>query len=171
VDRAGPGGAIGERRIWFAGAATPSEAPLSFPRLALPVFMDSSGAEAPFTIRVQERGCVVEGITLTPRRAVCFAALGAAAPRPGRIVRDAVHRDGSRARAVGTLRTEDPVPASAGPDAPPPPDPRRASFERFLEGRVLFGWLDGAGEPVGDVTAPGLADARVAARLYVRGLD
>ena len=171
VETAGPGGSGSERRIWFAGAATPSVTALSLPGLALPVFEESSGAETPFTLRLQDRTCTVEGLALGPRRPVCFAAFGPAPSRPGRRLREAAVRDGARLRSLGDLRVEDPVPAAAGPDVAPTPDPRRAPFERFLEGRVLFGWLEGAGERVSDVTAPDLADARAAARLYIRRLE
>lgn len=171
VETAGPGGVATERRIWFAGAATPSVTALSLSGLALPVFEDSSGAETPFTLRVQDGRCTVEGLALGPRRPVCFASFGAARARPGRRLRDAALSDGGRVRALGDLRVDDPVPAATGPAAAPAADPRRAPFERFLEGKALFGWLDGAGGRVADVASPDLADARAAARLYIRRLE
>ncbi len=168
LETAGPPGVFTERRIWFAGAATPTETALRLPRLALPVFAESSGAERPFVIRLEGRGCRIEGLALGPGRSVCFASFGGVGVEPGRLLRDAVLRDGGRHRYIGDLAPEGALPA--GSDAPPPADPRRAPFERFLEGRVLYGWLDGGVGTVRDVDAPGLAEARSTGRFYVRKL-
>ncbi|HEX7896324.1 MAG TPA: hypothetical protein VF950_00995 [Planctomycetota bacterium] len=95
-----------ERRIWFVGAATPAETAVSFPRLAKPVFRDASGAERPFALRVEGRGCAVEALALGPGARACFASM-AAAP-------------------ASDLR---------GPEAPVS-DPLRGAFERFFGGRA-----------------------------------
>lgn len=95
-----------ERRIWFAGAATPSETSLEFPRLAKPVYREASGSARTFSLRVNGRGCVAEGLALGPGDRVCFASMSA-----GRL------------------------PELPGEEAAPS-DPLRKAFERFFDGRA-----------------------------------
>lgn len=95
-----------ERRIWFAGAATPSETSLVFPRLAKPVYREASGSARPFALRVDGRGSVAEGLVLGPGERACFASTAGAS-----------------------------LPELPGEEAAPA-DPLRGAFERFFEGRA-----------------------------------
>lgn len=152
-----------EHRIWFAGAATPSSPKLVFPRTVKPIFPDSSGADRPFEIRLLDAGCEVDGLQLGPRQPACFAALGPGeAGGPGAL-HGAGFRRADRFSYLGDLAAGARIPD--GPAVPLPPDPRRAVFERFFEGPVLFGWREGATPK--DIDASGLADVRVRARFYV----
>ena len=60
-------------RIWFVQSALEMSARrIDFPCLVKPVFPTAGGTDDPFTIRVDDVGCSVEGLKLLPGRAVCF---------------------------------------------------------------------------------------------------
>jgi hypothetical protein len=68
-----PAGAAQEQRVWFLHSAVEvPAAKLDFPRLVKPIFAAMGGTDDPFTLRVDDRGCSVEGLKLLPGRPFCF---------------------------------------------------------------------------------------------------
>jgi hypothetical protein len=169
----GTGGAA-EWRIWFAGSGTDVRSEIVFPRLVKPVFPTSTGADEPFTVRVEGRGCRVESLRIPAGRAVCFVAGGDRPPsmRPGTVLdlplyHAAVVRDGKH-RDVGDLAVGASLPAETPEGGPPPKDPEFTALgSRFVGGDAVYGWLDAVDRPARDVTSPALSDARVRPRFWV----
>jgi hypothetical protein len=79
-----PAGAAQEQRTWFVhSAALIPAASFDFPRLVKPIFPTMAGTDDPFTLRVNDRGCSVEGLKLLPGRPACFGGgEGVAASEP-----------------------------------------------------------------------------------------
>jgi hypothetical protein len=159
VELARPDGTATEWRLWFAVSPSSDPVTIEFPRLARPVFAGFEGTDRPFTLRVEERGCRVEGLELGPGRAAAFvASRGRPATAPSTPLRDGWERKGSAFR---------PLDGSAGLSEPK--DAEFRAWGRFLQGDAIFGRL-GAPEAVDDVASPQLADARRTARYVIRRL-
>lgn len=163
-----------EWRVWFAGSGTEVTTEIVFPRLVKPVFPTSAGADEPFTVRLEGRGCRVENLRIPAGRSFCFAAGGDRAPsvRPGTVLerplyRATVVRDGKH-RGLGDLVSGAKWPEEIPEGGPAPKDPEFAALgSRFLAGDGMYGWLDPVERPARDVTSPALSDARVRPRLWV----
>ncbi len=172
-----PEGDAAEWRIWFAGAGTPVETGIVFPRLVKPVFPRSSGADEPFTIRIEGRGGRVAGLNAPAGRAPCVAAGGDRAPTmragaafPAPLWGAVVVREGRR-RPLGDLAAGSPVPAEAAEGGPDPMEPDFAALAaRFASADCAYGRLDPGERPARDVASPDLADARVRPRLWIQRL-
>ncbi len=174
---AGRGGGAAEWRVWFAGSGTALDTRIEFPRLVKPVFPRMGGADEPFTIRVQGRGCVVEGLHLAAGGAACFA--GAedrassmrAVPSLTAPLHQAFVKTGGRTKSLGDLPAGAAVPAEAGEGGEPPRDRRFSSLGfRFTAADCVFGWMDPEERPARDVRSPDLADARERPRFFVQRL-
>ena len=142
-----------EWRIWFAAASSPGALSIELPRLAKPVFPAYEGAAKPFTLRVDERGCRVEG--LDSEVSVAFASASAGKPSPGPL-RDAWEFKHGKFRALdGTTWLSEPK------------DAEYRAWKRFADVDCEFGRF-GEGEAVADVASPDLADARRRPRYVIR---
>ncbi len=168
-------GKAAEWRVWFAGTGTAIETRLELPRLVKPVFPHSAGAEDPFTIRVGERGCVIEDLKLLPGRPVCFVGVGDRSPTmQGPPFSKSLYRATKREDGytfLGDLPAGTPVPKS------PPGQkiaPREADFNalgsRFVAGECIFGWLDQEEVPASDVRSEDLAGAYERPRFFLQRL-
>ncbi len=173
----GAGGEAAEWRVWFVGAGATVKADVVFPRLVKPVFQRAAGADEPFTIRLEGRGCRVEGLKISAGGAFCFVAGGdrpptmrAAGSVPAGLYGAGVVR-GGRHRLMGDLPAGGEVPALVVEDEPLPREPDFAALlSRFLSGDCVFGRLARDERPARDVTSPGLADARARPRLWLQRL-
>jgi hypothetical protein len=170
-------GEAAEWRVWFAGAGAEVKTGIVFPRLVKPVFPTSAGADEPFTVRLEGRGCRVEGLRIPAGRAFCFAAGGDRPPTmspgssfPAPLYRAAVVR-GGRHRELGDLPAGAPLPMVTPEGGPAPKDPEFSALaSRFTTADGVYGWLDPDERPARDVTSPALADARSRPRFWFRGL-
>lgn len=172
VEVISPAGDVAEHRIWFLQSPTEFAATIQFPRLVKPLFPSMAGAEEPFTIRVQERGCEVAGLKLAVGRSFCFGgsetrpSSGAPSEKVGRALTDAVIARDGKLKALGTLATGTELPRSVGEGAAVPREPRFEAWKRFLGGDGLFGvFAPGA---AGSVTSPDLAEALELPRLFIQ---
>lgn len=161
-----PAGETREHRLWFLQSALEmTSGRIEFPRLVKPVFATTGGTDDPFTIRVDERGCSVEGLKLAPGRAACF---GGEEGRPTTMramekveqpLRSAVIVRGGRARTLGDLLAGAAVPAEV-PEGGIPPGPQFDAWKRFVGSDGLFGVRSGEERPAGTVKSADLADER-----------
>ncbi len=165
-------GEAAEWRVWFAGAGAEARTEVIFPRLVKPVFPTSAGAEEPFTVRPEGKGCRVEGLKVPAGKAFCFVAGGGRTPSmragealPAPLYRAAVVREG-RVLSAGDLPAGAPVPPEGEGDAPRDPEVA-ALAARFLSDGCVLGRLDPGERPARDVASPDLADARVRPRIIV----
>ncbi len=167
-------GEAAEWRVWFLGAGVGTATRVEFPRLVKPVFAQARGADEPYTVRLEGRGCAVEGLRLGPARTACFAGVetraptARAAPALSVPIRLAWAMIGNRKLRLGDLPAGATPPAEVAEDGPPPRDTDFAAFGwRFVEGDCVFGWLDASDRPALDVRSPDLADARERPRFIV----
>jgi hypothetical protein len=162
------GGETREHRLWFVQSALEMTASrLEFPRLVKPVFATTGGTDDPFTLRVDERGCSVEGLKLLPGRAVCF---GGEEGQPPAVrateLRSAVLVRGGRVRLLGDLPAGAPVPVDV-PEGGIPPGVRFDAWKRFVGSDGLFGVHPGAERPAATVKSSDLADERDRPRVFI----
>jgi hypothetical protein len=143
-----PTGDAQEHRIWFVQSALELTASrIDFPRLVKPIFASMGGADDGFTIRVDERGCSVEGLKLMPGRAACFGGVEVRGPTfratetLGQAVNHAVVVRAGRSRFVGTLPAGAAVPREAG-EGGIPPGIEFEAWKRFVGNDGFFGVLD-----------------------------
>ncbi|MBI3856160.1 MAG: hypothetical protein HY293_10775 [Planctomycetes bacterium] len=159
-----PSGEAVEQRLWFLQSALEVAAgKIEFPRLVKPVFPTTAGAEEPFTIRVDERGCSVEGLKLYPGRAVCFggierrtATLRAMEKLDQPLKRSVLARAG-RVAFLGDLAAGAAIPAEPR-EGGIPPGPEFEAWKRFVGRDGLFGILDRPERAAASVKSPELVD-------------
>jgi hypothetical protein len=172
VDQTGVAGRR-EVRAWFVNSAADLETSIQFPRLVKPIFPSSGGADDPFTIRVDDRGCRVEGLKLGPVRSACFGEAGPFAPGPAepprRLLR-AVAVRGGRAHFLGDLAAGAGNLETAQGENPVHRSPAFDAWGRFVGKDGVIG-ID-AGDPAvtRDLVCPDLADERERPRTVIRGL-
>jgi hypothetical protein len=142
-----PAGEAREYRLWFLQSALEvTVAEINFPRLVKPVFPSAAGTDDPFTLRVGEKGCAVEGLRLLPGRSTCFGGEEAAAPtlrltdRITRPLNGAVLVRGAAMKFLGDLPSGAAVPAEVG-EGGLPPGPSFDAWKRFVGNDGLFGIL------------------------------
>jgi hypothetical protein len=165
-----------ELRVWFVNAAADLETSLQFPVLVKPIFATSGGTDDPFTLRVDERGCRVEGLKLGPSRSACFgmgepfapmAGSSIEAPKP--LLGAVLVRDG-RARFLGDLPENAPIPETADGENPVHRSPGYDAWSRFV-GKDGFFAIQGRSATVSrDLICPDLADERERPRTFIRRL-
>lgn len=148
-------------RVWFVNAAADVETSIAFPQLVKPIFPSSGGTDDPFTLRVDERGCRVEGLKLGPTRSACF---GATAPLGNKFdpapLSGAVLVRGGQARFLGDLAAGAPIPTSAEGENPVHRSPGYDAWSRFVGKDGLFGVLRHDATPSRELESPDLADER-----------
>jgi hypothetical protein len=170
-----PAGDAREHRIWFLQSALELTVDrIEFPRLVKPVFPSAGGTDDAFTIRVDERGCSVEGLKLVPGRAACFGG-EEGKPSPtmrvdGKVeqpLRSAVIVRSGRAKFLGDLAAGAPLPADPG-EGGIPPGPEFEAWKRFVGGDGLFGVLPKGERPFASVKSRDLADEVDRPPVYVQ---
>ena len=166
VEELRPGGETRDFRVWFINAASDVETSLAFPLLVKPIFPTPGGTEEAFTLRIDERGCRVEGLKLGPARGACFGATESGPPRkvdsdkaPEALSGTVLVR-GGRARFLGDLPAGAPIPASADGENPVHRNPGFDAWSRVAGRDALFGVRSGGGAPAHDLETPDLADER-----------
>jgi len=155
-----------EFRLWFLKSAL--ELPVNrveFPRLVKPVFATEGGTDDPFKIRVDDIGCSIERLRLHPGRTVCLGGEWGRTPGGGssekvdRALRSAVVVRSGRAKLLGELPKDAPIPADVG-EGGIPPGLQFDAWKRFVGRDGLFGILPGREEPFASVKSTDLADER-----------
>ena len=149
-----PAGAALEHKVWFIQSAlelTPAR--INFPRLVKPVFPSMGGTDDPFTIRVDDRGCSVEGLKLLPGRSACFGGAESRAATPiGEGLTGTVVLRGGQVEGAA---------------------PRSVEFEtwkRFLGADGRFGILGRGDRAGGQVLSTDLADERERPPIFIQRL-
>ncbi|HLY09833.1 MAG TPA: hypothetical protein VKW04_11060 [Planctomycetota bacterium] len=173
VQNIGPAGQR-EIRVWFVNSAADVETSIQFPQLVKPIFSTSGGTDDPFTIRVEERGCRVDGLKLGPTRSACFGTGGPFAPTavspvegPRPLLGAVLVRSG-RARFLGDLPEGTPIPEAADGENPVHRSPAYDGWSRFVGKEGLLGIQGRAAVPSGDLSGPDLADERERPRTFIR---
>ncbi len=164
-----------EIRLWFVNAAAEVETSIQFPKLVKPVFASSAGTEDPFTIRIEDHGCRVEGLKVGPGRSACFASAGPFEPMPtssadARTIslrRVVLVRDG-RAMYLGDDPRGDWEKAEG--ESPVHRSPAYDAWGRFVGKNGVIGTEAGDPTATHDVVCPDLADERERPRTYIRRL-
>ncbi len=158
--------------MWFVNAAAEIETSVAFPMLVKPIFPSSGGTDDPFTLRVDEHGCRVEGLKLGPTRSACF---GATAPLGNKFnpatlehpLSGAVLVRGGQARFLGDLAAGVPIPTSAQGENPVHRSPGYDAWNRFVGKDALFGVLSQDATPSRELESPDLADEREGSRYFL----
>jgi hypothetical protein len=149
-------------RVWFVNSAADLETSITFPMLVKPIFATSAGTEDPFTLRVDDRGCRVEGLKLGPGRSACF---GATLPsqnmrmEAGALIGVVRLREG-RADFVGRLPAGQPIAAVPEGGNPVHRSPGFDAWARFVGKNGFFGALDRDAVPSQELVCPDRADER-----------
>ncbi len=152
VTVAPPAGAALEHRTWFVhSAAEIPAATLEFPRLVKPIFPTMGGTDDPFTLRVNDRGCSVEGLVLRPGRPACFGGVESVA---------ATEPPGTPAQTVLVKGGEPEGPAAGG-------DPFKM-WKRFVGRDGRFSVAGGSDRPAGRVKSSDLADEHERPPIFIR---
>lgn len=167
-----PGGALQDLRVWYVNSPLDLTTSLDFSRLVKPLFGATAGANQPFTIRLGDRGCRVEGLALGPSQPACFAGLEypSASPDLSSALVDAVVVRGGKTKYLGDL--------AAGASPPPAVDGeallhRSAAYDawgRFVGNDGVVGALGRVETAATDLTFPDLADERERPRVLLRRL-
>ncbi len=167
-----PGGALQDLRVWFVNSPLDLSTSLEFPRLVKPLFASTAGSNDPFTIRLGERGCRVEGLTLGPAGSACFAGVEypAASSDPAQPLVDAVAVRGGRTRYLGDLPAGAAPPATVDGEALLHRSPGYDAWGRFVGKDGLFGQLGRDEVPARDLKFADLADERERPRVLIRRL-
>lgn len=169
-----PTGQARDQRLWFVQSALEiAETRIEFPRLVKPVFPTAGGAETPFRIRVEERGCVVEGLRLEAGRAVCF---GGGEPRAATVrladktvqpLKGVVLVRGGRVRFLGDLAAGAAIPVEAA-EGGIPPGADFDAWKRFVGNDGLFGIQAGEERPAGSLHSPDLVDEQERPAVFIQ---
>ncbi|HLY72849.1 MAG TPA: hypothetical protein VKU80_01925 [Planctomycetota bacterium] len=173
VREVGPTGETREHRVWFVNAAAEVETAIAFPRLVKPIFPTSAGTDDPFTLRVDERGCRVEGLRLGPNRSACFGgteSVGVTKPdleRLPKALSAAVLIRRGRARYLGDLPAGAAIPATPEGENPVHRSADFDAWSRFVGPDGLFGVLDRDARSSHDLDGPDLADERERTRSLI----
>lgn len=163
-----------ELRVWFLNAATDLETSVEFPLLVKPIFSSSGGTDDPFTIRVDEKGCRVEGLKLGPQKGSCFGGTETSAstkPDPTRVPKaltDAVVVRGGQAKYVGDVPAGAPIPADGAAAAHR--NPAYDAWSRFVGKDGIFGRLGRETTLSGELRFPEQADERERPRTRIQRL-
>ena len=163
-----PAGETREHRLWFVQSALEMTAGrIEFSRPVKPVFATTGGTDDPFTIRVDERGCSVEGLKLLPGRAACFGGEEGRPPAMRPELRSAVIVRNGRTRFLGDLPAGAAVPADA-PEGGIPPGVQFDAWKRFVGSDGLFGLRSGEDRPAATVKSADLADERDRPAVFIQ---
>lgn len=167
-----PGGALQDLHVWFLNSPLELSTKVGFPRLVKPVFSSTAGSNDPFTIRMGDRGCEVEGLKLGPSVSACFAGVEypATSSDPARALNDAVAVRGGRTRYLGDLPAGSLPPTTVDGEALHHRSPSYDVWARFVGKDGLLGLLGREETPARDVKAPDLADERDRPRVLIRRL-
>lgn len=156
-------------RLWFVGSAMDLETSLKFPRLVKPVFATSGGTDAPFTLRVDEQGCRIEGLQVGPDKMSCFGGTESVTPAAGDVaLYGAVRVQGGRAKYVGDLAAGAPLPPVGDGEGPAHRSPGYDAWGRFVGKDGVFGLVEQSGTASNDISSPDLADERQQPRARIR---
>jgi len=165
-----PGGRM-EHRVWYVNSPREETTTLEFPRLVKPVFSSTAGSNNPFTIRLGERGCRVEGLSLSPAAPACFAGTEyPAASEAGRSMVDAVAVRGGKTKYLGDLAADATPPAMVDGEALLSRSPGFDVWGRFAGSDGVFGQLGRDELPARDLKSADLADERERPRVLIRRL-
>jgi hypothetical protein len=163
-----PGGETREHRLWFVQSALEMAVNrLEFPRLVKPVFATTGGTDEPFTVRVDDRGCSVEGLKLLPGRAFCFGGEEGRPPAIRTDLRSAILVREGRFRLLGDLAAGAPVPVDV-PESGIPPGAQFDAWKRFVGNDGLFGIRPGTERPAATVKSADLADERDRPMVFIQ---
>jgi hypothetical protein len=162
--------AVGESRewrIWFVESDADLSTQIDFPSPVKPVLPTAYPPDRPFTIRMGERGCRVEGLALRAGVPVCFAASGGRAPSMHGVPRlsaplyGAWLRRGEVLERTGDLAAGTDVAALGHGSRPTQPLGTEAEvLGRLAPGDVVMGWAELKDSPAEDVASRDLAQAR-----------
>ena len=170
-----PTGDAREHHVWFLNAAAAVETSVEFPQLVKPIFTGSGGADDPFTLRVEEKGCRVEGLKLGPQVA-CFGVTEAMAPvkvdleRSPASLRGTVLVRGGQARFLGDVAAGTPLPATIDVSDLSHRSPGYDGWSRFVGRDGLFGVEEGGLTVSQTLTCTDLADERERPRSRIQRL-
>jgi hypothetical protein len=165
-----PGGPK-EHRVWYVNSPREETTSLEFPRLVKPVFSSTAGSNNPFTIRPGERGCRVEGLSLSPAAPACFAGTEyPAASEAGRALVDAVVVRGGKTKYLGDLAADATPPATVDGEALLNRSPGFDVWGRFAGSDGVFGQWGRDELPARDLKSADLADERERPRVLIRRL-
>jgi len=166
------GGALQDLRVWFVHSPLDLSTTLEFPRYVKPVFPSTAGSNDPFTIRLGDHGCRVEGLALGPVASACFAGIEypATSPDSGSALVDAVVVRGGRTRFLGDLPAGAAPPATVEGEALLHRSPGYDAWSRFVGKDGLFGLLGRDEARAGDLTSADLAEERERPRALIRRL-
>jgi hypothetical protein len=157
-----------ELRLWFVGSALDLETSLKFPRLVKPVFATSGGADEPFTLRIEDQGCRVEGLRVGPDRMHCFGGTEYVAPSKAAVgLYGAVRVQGGRAKYIGDVLAGAPLPPVGDGEGPAHRSPGYDAWSRFVGKDGVFGLVEQGGTPSRDLSSPDLADERQQPRAKI----
>jgi hypothetical protein len=168
-----PSGETREHRVWFVNAAADLETSIAFPRLVKPIFPTSGGTDDPFTLRVDERGCRVEGLKLGPARSACFAGTETLALTKPDLEKVTVALSGAvlvregRPCFLGDLSAGAPIPVAADGENPVHRSAGYDAWSRFVGKDGLFGVLSRDATVSHDLECLDLADERERSRLLI----
>ncbi|MBV8881455.1 MAG: hypothetical protein JO332_15930 [Planctomycetaceae bacterium] len=167
-----PGGETREFRVWFVHAATELATSMAFPILVKPIFPTSGGTDEPFTIRVDDRGSRVEGLSLGPKRPACFGGTesGTSAradlDRAPLALHAAVLVRGGQGKYLGDVPAGTPIPATADGESPAHRSPGYDAWSRFVGKDGLYGRV-GLETTVSKDLSPNLADERERPKSFI----
>jgi hypothetical protein len=157
-----------EQRLWFVQSALEMTVKrIEFPRLVKPVFPSRSGADDAFTIRVDERGCSVEGLKLRAGQPACFGGVEGRPASTRGPLNPAILVRGGRDRYLGPLAAGTPIPAEVG-EGGIFPGTQFESWKRFVGSNGLFGVVEGARAEPGQVKSADLVDEVERPKVFIQ---
>lgn len=149
-------------RVWFLNAASELTTQVEFPLLVKPIFASAAGTDDPYTLRVGWKGCRVEGLKLGVTRTACFGATESRSRASGRVALvDAVLVRGGRAKFLGDVAAEAPLPGTVDGENAGLRSPAYAAWSRIVGKDALFGAGDQVAGASNELSSPDLADERV----------
>jgi hypothetical protein len=166
------GGGLLDHRLWYVNSPREETTSLEFPRLVKPVFSSTAGSNNPFTIKLGERGCRVEGLSLGPAAPACFAGTEypSAASEGMRALVDAVAVRGGKTKYLGDLAAGATPPATVDGEALLNRSPGFDVWGRFAGSDGVFGQLGRDELAARDLKSADLADERERPRVLIRRL-